>query len=100
MICTEMISEEREKARVQKNLSELTEQLHRLNESISHKQASRNEYDKTIQETEAAYMKVENTIKNTIYSLCSPANTDILYTTCCYVPSLRYWNLRKPCCMF
>ena len=53
-----MISEEREKARVQKQLAELTEQLHRLNESIAHKQASRNEYDKTIQETEAAYMKI------------------------------------------
>lgn len=54
----EMVNEEREKARVQKQLAELTEQLHRLNESIAHKQASRNEYDKTIKETEAAYMKV------------------------------------------
>ena len=54
----EMMNEEREKARVQKQLSELTEQLHRLNESIAQKQQAKNEYDKTIQETEAAYMKV------------------------------------------
>ena len=55
----EIISEEREKASVQKQLAELTEQLHRLNESIASKQQSRNDYDKTIQETEAAYMKVK-----------------------------------------
>ena len=55
----EIISEEREKSRVQKQLAELTEQLHRLNESIASKQQSRNDYDKTIQETEAAYMKVK-----------------------------------------
>lgn len=63
---TEMVSEEREKSRVQKQLAELTEQLHRLNESIAHKEASRNEYDKTIQETEAAYMKVRNPIKSAL----------------------------------
>ena len=54
----EMINEEREKSRVQKQLAELTEQLHRLNELIAIKSQTRNEYDKTIQETEAAYMKV------------------------------------------
>merc|ERR1719373_1284462 len=54
----DIVSEEREKAKVQKQLAELTEHLHRLNESIAHKQTSRNEYDKTIQETEAAYMKI------------------------------------------
>eukprot|EP01084_Bolivina_argentea_P109349 195457_1 len=54
----EIISEEREKSRVQKQLAELTEQLHRLNESIARNQQNKNEYDKTIQETEAAYMKI------------------------------------------
>ena len=54
----EVLSEEREKERVQKQLAELTEQLHRLNGSIQHKAQSRNDYDKTIQETEAAYMKI------------------------------------------
>jgi len=33
-------------------------QLHRVNDSLSAKAAARNEYDVTIQETEAAYMKV------------------------------------------
>merc|ERR1719249_238770 len=54
----EIVSEEREKARVQKQLAELTEQLQRLNDSIAHKTQSRNSYDKTIHETEAAYMKI------------------------------------------
>mmetsp|Transcript_26120 Transcript_26120/g.41418 ORF Transcript_26120/g.41418 Transcript_26120/m.41418 type:complete len:116 (+) Transcript_26120:105-452(+) len=54
----EMINEDREKSRVQKQLAELTEALHRLNESIAQKQQTKNEYDKTIQETEAAYMKI------------------------------------------
>eukprot|EP00484_Ammonia_sp_Unknown_P024881 CAMPEP_0197037594 /NCGR_PEP_ID=MMETSP1384-20130603/14763_1 /TAXON_ID=29189 /ORGANISM="Ammonia sp." /LENGTH=90 /DNA_ID=CAMNT_0042467915 /DNA_START=47 /DNA_END=316 /DNA_ORIENTATION=+ len=54
----EIMGEEREKNRVQKQLAELTEQLHRLNDSISHKTHSRNDYDKTIQETEAAYIKI------------------------------------------
>ena len=56
----EIVSEEREKGRVQKQLAELTEQLQRLNDSINHKTRSRNDYDKTIQETESAYMKVCN----------------------------------------
>eukprot|EP01083_Nonionella_stella_P083146 229745_1 len=54
----EIISEEREKARVQKQLAELTEQLQRLNNSISRKSQTKHDYDKTIQETEAAYMKI------------------------------------------
>merc|ERR1719461_2682541 len=52
------VHKEMEKSRVQKQLADLTEQLHRLNESIAQKSQSRNEYDKTIQETEAAYMKI------------------------------------------
>jgi len=57
-VSKEIISEEREKSRIQKQLAELTEQLQRLNMSISKKTQSRNDYDKTIQETEAAYMKI------------------------------------------
>eukprot|EP00483_Globobulimina_turgida_P000504 UN00504 len=54
----EIVSEQREKAGVQKQLAQLTEQLHRLNDSIDRKTQSRNQYDNTIQETEAAYMKI------------------------------------------
>ena len=35
----------------------LTERLARINDNLARKIASRNEYDKTIQETEAAYAK-------------------------------------------
>merc|ERR1712204_97322 len=58
LVNKEIVSEEREKGRVQKQLAELTEQLQRLNDSISRKSQSRNDYDKTIQETESAYMKI------------------------------------------
>ena len=54
----QILKEERDKSTIQKELSSLTEKLHKLNESISQKAQARNEYDKTIQETEAAYMKV------------------------------------------
>jgi len=53
-----ILKEEREKQAVQKDLKALTDKLHRLNESIAQKTAARNDYDKTIQETEAAYMKI------------------------------------------
>ena len=36
----------------------MTDRLQKLNESLTRKQQARNEYDKTIQETEAAYMKI------------------------------------------
>jgi hypothetical protein len=39
-------------------LSALTEQLTKLNSELQRKVQARNEYDKTIQETEAAYMKI------------------------------------------
>ena len=40
------------------DLSILTDRLSKINESLARKVQARNEYDKTIQETEAAYMKV------------------------------------------
>jgi len=42
------------------DLSILTDRLSKINESLARKVQARNEYDKTIQETEAAYMKVGN----------------------------------------
>ncbi|XP_791762.1 Sjoegren syndrome nuclear autoantigen 1 homolog [Strongylocentrotus purpuratus] len=50
--------EEEEKTKVQNDLRILTEKLAKLNESLAKKIATRNEYDKTIGETEAAYMKI------------------------------------------
>uniref|UniRef100_A0A0B8RW72 Sjogren syndrome nuclear autoantigen 1 n=1 Tax=Philothamnus irregularis TaxID=1899461 RepID=A0A0B8RW72_9SAUR len=50
--------EEEEKGKLQGDLRLLTERLARINETLAHKMASRNEFDKTIAETEAAYMKI------------------------------------------
>ena len=47
-----------EKAKIQNDLRILTERLARINDNLARKISSRNEYDKTIQETESAYSKV------------------------------------------
>ena len=47
-------------AKIQNDLRILTERLARINDNLARKISSRNEYDKTIQETEAAYAKVEH----------------------------------------
>jgi len=54
----QILKEEEEKAKIQKDLAILTERLSKLNESLQRKQQARSEYDQTIQETEAAYMKI------------------------------------------
>ncbi|XP_060107485.1 microtubule nucleation factor SSNA1 [Heteronotia binoei] len=50
--------EEEEKVKLQNEIRLLTEKLARINENLARKMASRNEFDKTIAETEAAYMKI------------------------------------------
>merc|ERR1711865_639813 len=44
--------------RIQNDLKILTERLSRINDSLARKVAARNEYDQSIQETEAAYLKI------------------------------------------
>jgi Sjoegren syndrome nuclear autoantigen 1 len=53
-----IVSEERKKADIQRKLEKLNSQLQRVNESLAAKAAARNEYDITISETEAAYLKI------------------------------------------
>jgi len=53
-----LASDEQEKAKIQNDLAILTRRLAHLNEKLSRQIASRNEYDRTIQETEAAYTKI------------------------------------------
>lgn len=53
-----MLKEEEEKAKIQKDLTILTERLSKMNESLARKAQARAEYDRTILETEAAYMKI------------------------------------------
>ena len=52
------MTEEEEKDKIQNDIRILTERLAKITESLSKKYAAQNEYDKTISETEAAYMKV------------------------------------------
>lgn len=54
----QLSSDEQEKAKIQNDLAILTRRLAHLNEKLSRQIASRNEYDRTIQETEAAYSKI------------------------------------------
>ncbi|XP_074655035.1 microtubule nucleation factor SSNA1-like [Tubulanus polymorphus] len=54
----QILTEEEEKQKLQNDIRILTEKLAKVNESLSKKLASRNEFDKTIAETEAAYMKI------------------------------------------
>eukprot|EP00968_Pinguiococcus_pyrenoidosus_P003395 scaffold214_cov249-Pinguiococcus_pyrenoidosus.AAC.3 len=54
----QILKDEEDKAKIQKDLSILTDRLSRINESLSRRMQARNEYDRTIQETEAAYMKI------------------------------------------
>ena len=53
----QILDEEEEKRKLQNDIRILTERLAKVNQSLANKVASRNEFDKTIAETEAAYMK-------------------------------------------
>ncbi len=54
----QILHEEDEKHKIQSDLRILTERLSQVNESLAKKIAMRNDYDKTIAETETAYKKV------------------------------------------
>jgi Sjoegren syndrome nuclear autoantigen 1 len=54
----EIFSDEAAKAKIQQDLAILTKRLGEVNEDLAKKMQARNEYDRTIQETEAAYMKI------------------------------------------
>ena len=54
----QVMKEEEEKASLQKELATLTDRIQKVNESLARKTQARNEYDKTIQDTEAAYAKI------------------------------------------
>mmetsp|Transcript_19430 Transcript_19430/g.31463 ORF Transcript_19430/g.31463 Transcript_19430/m.31463 type:complete len:117 (-) Transcript_19430:347-697(-) len=54
----QIIKEEDEKMKVQNDLTVLSKRLTTLNDSIARKVTARTDYDKTIQETEAAYLKI------------------------------------------
>ena len=53
-----ILRDEEEKAKCQRDLTTITERLSKLNEGLARKMQARLEFDQTIQETEAAYMKI------------------------------------------
>ncbi len=54
----QILQDEAKKQDIQATLSTLTDQLSKINEQLARKVTARNEYDRTIQETEGAYMKI------------------------------------------
>ncbi|XP_014669667.1 PREDICTED: Sjoegren syndrome nuclear autoantigen 1 homolog [Priapulus caudatus] len=54
----QIIQEENEKSKLQNDLRIITDRLAKVNENLSRKIAARNEFDKTIAETESAYSKI------------------------------------------
>lgn len=50
--------EDEEKQALQREISLLTDRLSRVNDSLSRKAAARADYDRSISETETAYMKI------------------------------------------
>ena len=59
----QIVAEEKKKADIQRKLEKLASQLQRVNESLAQKAAARNEYDVTIQETEAGQRARTNSIR-------------------------------------
>ncbi|XP_015178552.1 PREDICTED: Sjoegren syndrome nuclear autoantigen 1 homolog isoform X1 [Polistes dominula] len=51
-------SQEEEKNNLQREIEKMSHKLTRLNDSLAKRVAVRNEYDRTIAETETAYMKI------------------------------------------
>ncbi|XP_046843050.1 Sjoegren syndrome nuclear autoantigen 1 homolog [Xenia sp. Carnegie-2017] len=72
----QILVEEEEKGKIQNDLRILTERLARINESLAKKIASRNEYDRTIAETEAAYMKILESSQTLLHVLKKEVNKD------------------------
>jgi len=56
----QILLEDEEKMKIQNDISILTERLARINESLARKIQMRNDFDKTIAETESAYNKVRS----------------------------------------
>ena len=50
--------EEEEKRQIEEQLKSLTDRLEVINNSLAKKYTTRNEYDKTIQETQSAFNKI------------------------------------------
>lgn len=57
-ILKQLKEDDNEKAKIQQDLQLLTKRLAQVNDSIARKTETKVDYDKVIQETEAAYLKI------------------------------------------
>ncbi|XP_063985198.1 microtubule nucleation factor SSNA1-like [Diachasmimorpha longicaudata] len=55
---TEIETQEEEKSNLQREIEKMSYKLTRINDSLGKRIAVRNEYDRTIADTESAYMKI------------------------------------------
>lgn len=70
----QIIIEEEEKHKLQNDIRVLSEKLAKVNESLAKKISARTEFDKTIAETEAAYMKILESSQTLLTVLKGEAN--------------------------
>jgi hypothetical protein len=82
----QILVEEEEKHKLQNDMRVLSERLAKVNESLAKKLSARNEFDKTIAETEAAYMKAGFIFKKFIIR-----NRLFLFV----FSSERFWKVHK-----
>ncbi len=71
----QVMIEEDEKHKLQNDIRVLSEKLAKINESLAKKISARNEFDKTIAETEAAYMKILESSQTLLNVLKRESNT-------------------------
>lgn len=57
-ICDQILVEQEEKVKIQNDLHILSERLGRVSDNLTQKMATRDEFDRTIAETESAYGKI------------------------------------------
>ena len=70
----QVLQEEEEKHRIETELRSMSERLAKINESLAKKMAVRNELDRTIAETETAYMKILETSQTLLNSVKGTIN--------------------------
>jgi Sjoegren syndrome nuclear autoantigen 1 len=76
--------EEEDKHKYENEIRLSSEKLARINENLAKKITARTEFDRTISETEAAYMKIlesSQTLLNVIW-ICSNHNSPIFFVCC------------------
>jgi Sjoegren syndrome nuclear autoantigen 1 len=72
----QILKDQEERAKVQNDIRILTERLNRVNDALARKEATRDEYDRTIKETEGAYLKIiEST--NTLLTVLKRESTSL-----------------------